>query len=151
MTRWITRLCGVLAALTIAFSVPAGASAPPGHFTVTGGTVSDTKTKLIWQQQTPATLYTWPAAKTYCANLGTTLGGTGWRLPTVRELLTLIDWAQGMPPVIDTTAFPGTPAGYFWSSTPQAGSSTNVWDVNFQFGNPTVQATTNSLNVLCVR
>ena len=150
MTRSIRRVGAILVA-TLALSLQASASAPPGRYTISGGTVFDNKTKLTWQQQTPATLYTWAGAKTYCAGLGTTLGGSGWRLPTVRELLTLIDYSQGPPPVIDTTAFPGTPAGDFWSSSPQAGSATNAWEVWFYFGNPKVSATTSTLNVLCVR
>jgi formylglycine-generating enzyme required for sulfatase activity len=150
MTRR-TRLVGAILAATLALTFPARASAPPGRYTVSGGTVLDTKTKLTWQQQTPTTLYTWADAKTYCAGLGGTLGGSGWRLPTIRELVTLIDYSQGTPPVIDTTTFPGTPVADFWSSSPQAGSSTNVWEVWFYFGNPRVSATTSTLNVLCVR
>ena len=112
----------------------------------------DNKTKLTWQQQAPTATYNWADAKTYCAGLGGTLGGSGWRLPTIKELTTLIDYSQGTPPVIDTTVFPGTPVAYFWSSTPMAGSTTYAWNLYFYFGNPHVNALTdNTLSVLCVR
>lgn len=145
MIRW-NKLVGPILAAALAVSLAARASAPPGRYTISGGTVLDNKTKLTWQQQTPAALYSWAGAKTFCAGLG-----SGWRLPTIKELTTLIDYSQGTPPVIDTTAFPGIPVNYFWSSTPMAGSSTYAWNLYFYFGNPHVNPLTDTLNVLCVR
>jgi formylglycine-generating enzyme required for sulfatase activity len=60
------------------------ANASAGHYTMTGGTVFDTKTKLTWQQTVPAARYAWADAKAYCQTVG--LAGTGWRLPTRKEL-----------------------------------------------------------------
>jgi formylglycine-generating enzyme required for sulfatase activity len=37
-------------------------------------------------------------------------------------------------PTINRTAFPNTPAGFFWTSTPYAGSSDYAWFVNFGNG-----------------
>jgi hypothetical protein len=92
------------------------ANAPAGRYTISNGSVFDTKTKLTWQQVVPAeTLKTAADAQTYCAGLGATLGGTGWRLPTLKELYTLIDYSQATAPHIDPTAFPNTPTDWFWS------------------------------------
>lgn len=55
--------------------------------------------------------YTWDDAVQYCAQLG-----PSWRLPTVAELLTLVD-VQALSPSIDVKAFPRTPADGFWSSS----------------------------------
>ena len=81
----------VIAAVATVRTPSVDASAPAGRFTVAGGSVTDNKTKLIWQQATPQTMYSWSEAKTYCACGGPGLAGVGWRLPTVRELQTLVD------------------------------------------------------------
>ena len=83
----------LLATLAICVASPAHAAAPAGHYVVSGaGTVLDTKSKLTWQQA--GSLGTFAEAKAYCAQLGSTLGGAGWRLPTFKELLTLLDLSQ---------------------------------------------------------
>jgi hypothetical protein len=99
------------------------ASAPPGRYTISSGTVLDTKTMLTWQQVAPASQYAAVAAATYCSSL--TLNGGGWRLPTIKELVSLVDFSVAPPgPTIDSQAFPNTPGDSFWSSTPA------VYDLN---------------------
>jgi hypothetical protein len=118
---------GIAAALTFF----AHADAPAGRYTIANGTVYDTKTKLTWQQAVTSTMYTWAAAKTYCAGLS--LAGSGWRLPTAKELQTIVDESRTNPS-IDTTAFPSTPSTYFWSSSLLVGSSSSAWLVPFYYG-----------------
>jgi len=130
MKTHVARFFAVVALATVAFTRSADANAPAGRYTTTGGTVYDTKTKLTWQQAVAPGTYTWAGAKTYCSGLN--LGDTGWRLPTVKELQTIVDDSQKNPS-IDTTAFPSTPADAFWSSSPFAGSS-SVWQVKFDIG-----------------
>jgi hypothetical protein len=43
-------------------------------------------------------------------------GASGWRLPNVLELSTIVDFAAANP-AIDRTAFPSTPATWFMTST----------------------------------
>jgi hypothetical protein len=107
-----------------------------GRYTMTGGTVHDTKTKLTWQQPVPTTTYAWADAKTYCAStaVSSALGGAGWRLPTYKELLTIVDSSQSSGPMIDRNAFPGTPSSDFWSATPLAGLPSSAWRVDFDYG-----------------
>ena len=142
-------------AVVVALTASADASAPAGRYVVTSGgtgngTVYDTKTKLTGQQTVPSTAYTWANAKTYCAGVGASLGGTGWRLPTCKELQTIVDDSQTNPS-IDTTAFPSTPAAWFWSSSPVAGSSSYAWGVYFDFGDTYGYDITNTNYVRCVR
>ena len=125
-------LVGATLALIIRTNVRA--NAPAGRYTISGGTVLDTKTKLTWQQAVPAATMTWVDATNYCRDLGTTLGGTGWRLPTVKELLSLVDYSQTTNPLIDSNAFPATPTNFFWSSTQLAGSTTGAWGVQWGSG-----------------
>jgi hypothetical protein len=146
------RLVGAIAVVAMAWSAAARAAAPAGHYTFPAtGTVLDTKTKLTWQRTAPAATYAWSAAKTYCAGVGATLGGTGWRLPTIKELQTIVDETQTAPP-IDSTAFPGTPALAFWSLT-QTKDSSGAWLVDFSTttnGGTSSDVLTATYSVRCV-
>jgi hypothetical protein len=116
--------------VAVALIAPAQANAPAGRYTTTGGTVFDTKTKLTWQQTAPTGTFTLAGAKTFCQNVVASLGGTGWRLPTIKELVTIVDYSQTGSPKIDA-AFLGTTAGYYWSASPVIGEA---WGVSFGTG-----------------
>jgi hypothetical protein len=96
-------------------------------------------------------------AQNYCANLSLGAGG-GWRLPTVSELQTLVDYTQtgayldgGPAPMIDMAYFPDTQPAVFWSSTPFAGAVGFAWGVNFTFGDSNGYDTGPANYVRCVR
>ena len=102
----------------------------------------DTKTRLTWQQALQTGMNR-QAAQSYC----TGMSGGGWRLPTVHELMTLIDDTNVNPIKIDQSVFPGVTmaSAYTWSSTPVSGDPTSAWTVNFYFAKITeagVNATT---------
>ena len=125
---------------------------PTTRFVVLGGgLVRDTLTQLVWQQQVSSARMKWADAQTYCSS-----AGSGFRLPTVKELISLLDLtltSEPMKPMIDQTAFPGTPADYFWTSSPDAYGSGFAWIVNFQ-GQGYSSSTSSVLNgqmVRCVR
>jgi len=134
---------------------------PNNRFVVTDGMVQDTLTQLLWQQDGSGTragcsgdgnlTCTWPEAKAYCGELS--LGGlSGWRLPTYKELSSIVDFTVASPgPTINQTAFPNTPAEYFWTSSPYAGSSGMAWDIHFKFGFSSYYGTYSDLRVRCVR
>jgi hypothetical protein len=118
------------------FSDPA---VPPAnqYTAISTDEVQDNYTKLIWQRDGAASgLITWDAAVQYCAAL--TLGGNTWRLPTVRELATLVDENQ-VAPAINRTMFPNTKYGarsnnWYWASHHQRNSTTASWGLNFDDG-----------------
>lgn len=93
---------------TIALASTGRADAPPGRYTLGTGTVFDTKTKLTWQRAASSTPYSQSDARNSCPS--------GWRLPTLNELASLIDLSRSNP-AIDVSAFPSTPAQPFWSTT----------------------------------
>ena len=130
-----------------------GIDGPTGHYTIgagaSAGTVYDTESKLTWQQAAPVTAYLWANAKTYCTALD--LDGAGWRLPTEKELFSLVDRSQTAPPYIDSTVFPGTPPNYFWSSTLAASSASYAWSVDFSTGQTYDFDMSPVGNVRCVR
>lgn len=84
------------------------------RFLINGdGTVTDSLTGLMWQQETPESR-NWKAAFTYCSNL-TLAGYDDWRLPNQTELRTIVDYSRS--PAIDTNYFPMTYFSHYWSST----------------------------------
>jgi hypothetical protein len=115
------------------------AGAPPGRYGITSGVVLDDKTGLAWQRVVPAGTYTWSQAQAYCAALS--LNGNSWRLPSVKELMTIVDVSvapSSGAPTIDSSAFPGTPATSMGGSTnPAAFWSSSLWaGTYFDAGSP---------------
>ena len=114
------------------------------------GTVIDNVTKLVWQKLTPPENYDQASALSYCAALRLA-GYADWRLPSVVELVSLVDTGT-YNPSIDSTMFPGTPAvGFYWSSTVYAGDPTNAWGVYFNNGYSDNNMAAMAYSVRCVR
>jgi hypothetical protein len=147
-------MLGALAAAAWLACASAEGAAPSGRYSYppAGGTVYDTKTKLTWQRTAPTAGYTWADAATYCgsATVSGTLGGAGWRVPTVKELQSLIDSSQPAPPFADRTAFPDA-AGVFWTSTLLAGTPSAAWVVLFNSGGTLTGLLSAVPRVRCVR
>jgi hypothetical protein len=110
---------------------PLDTSAPPGRYTYAGGIISSSKTVednvsgLTWERNGSTNTVTLAAAKSHCVGLsiGTLTGG--WRLPTTKELMTLIDFSTGGP-AADVTAFPDMESDNYWSTSPQDGGTGSV-------------------------
>jgi hypothetical protein len=122
------------------------------QYTVSGDglTVVDTSTGLTWQREAPDSAYTWADAQSYCAGL--TLDGSGWTLPTLTQLQSIVDTTVAAPPTINQTAFPKTVTAPFWTSTALAGSfSGSAWEVNFSNGSSYHFAVSVEYQVRCVR
>jgi hypothetical protein len=78
------------------------------------GTVTDDVTGLMWEQDFRSADDV-ASAVTFCAALR--LGGhDDWRLPTIIELVSLMDFTRDQPS-IDATVFPVATDDRFWSST----------------------------------
>jgi hypothetical protein len=88
--------------------------------------VSDTVTGLEWQGCAAGVSgvdcagsvwgMSWSYAQTYCAGLDWGGQSTGWRLPDIKELSSLVDRRKSSP-AIDTAAFPNAGDLMFWSET----------------------------------
>jgi hypothetical protein len=90
---------------------------------------------------------TWADAGTYCAS-----AGSGFRLPTVKELSSIVDFTVASPgPAINPTAFPNTSNAGFWTSSPWNGSAGYAWDVSFYDGSAETDMVGDVQNVRCVR
>jgi len=103
-----------------------------------GDEVTDTVTELIWKRCAEgmswsggtcvgtATTFTWDGALAHAATQ------SGWRLPNMKELISLMETAC-YAPAINQTAFPATP-GSAWSGSPFAAYPGNAWGVLFYDG-----------------
>jgi hypothetical protein len=60
-------------------------------------------------------------------------GATDWRLPSVEELTSIVNYNR-FGPAIDTLYFPNTKSAYYWSSSPNAYDSNGAWLVGFGYG-----------------
>lgn len=128
-------------------------------YSTAGDEVTDSKTGLIWRRCSEG--QTWSGntctgtAATYTheqalAQAKAQAGTAGWRLPNVKELTSIANKAF-VNPAIDSTAFPGTPSYYYWSSTPNAGDSSLARLVDFGYGRVYSLSRHNSNHVRLVR
>lgn len=104
------------------------------------GVVKDDIYKLMWQDGdlSPHEM-THDEAVHYCENLNSA-GFNDWRLPTIKELLSITDDTRFEPAInkafknvaYETTDHRGE--RWYWSQTKSAGASSSVWVVNSNDG-----------------
>jgi hypothetical protein len=151
---------GVLAAAAAAWNARAQSSAAPdagatntGRYSYTAAsvTVTDNQTHLVWQRNVPSTTINYAAAKAYCVDpaLATSLGGSGWRLPTAKELLTLADYSRTTG--VDPAVFPTTVFGYYWSASAVTQGGGFVWAAALGVGSLHEMVMIDTGLVRCVR
>jgi hypothetical protein len=128
---------------------PASAGLPnPASYKDNGdGTVTDKVTGLLWERSVSASFPQSDAA-IHCSSRG-----PGWRVPTLVELVSLVDVTVYPGPTINQV-FPGTPAEVFWTSSPFVGGPTGLtstWYVNFLVGDTgTGNAVVGTSRIRCV-
>jgi len=113
--------------------------------------VRDRHTHLMWED-TPhvkETKITHPRAKEYCSEL--TLGGyKNWRLPTIHELLTLVDYSRVSPAILNAFSYIEDES-FYWTSTRVADEDDAFWGVNFKRGASSKASEYYDRYVRCVR
>ena len=80
--------------------------------------------KLEWHKDTMEDV-SWQEAMVYCQELG-----DGWRLPTIEELFSAINYSEYNP----ATSIKGFKSSDYWSSTTNAYNNGLAWFVNFSNG-----------------
>lgn len=104
-----------------------------------GSEVIDSTTGLVWRRCAEGMAWNGTActgvftAYTHEQALAHARTQSGWRLPTVKELGSIVD-RRGTVMAIDSTVFPATPYRLFWSSSPVVGDSGSAWCVSFGDG-----------------
>ncbi|WP_246032087.1 DUF1566 domain-containing protein [Leptospira fluminis] len=144
--------------LSIAQSLKTGASIPSGLWSNSysgDAVVWDANTNLIWKQSDEGVSTDFFTALNTCSALNLAHSGSGyasitnWRLPTVQDLETLSIY-NASPSIAVASAFSGTLAAPYWSSTLFAPTVTNGWYVDFQYPDIYFDAVTASYTVRCV-
>jgi len=117
-------------------------------YATTFDTVDDPVTGLTWQRVAGA----WAGqsqASNACENLDAA-GFSDWRLPSRRELISIVDYGQNEP-AFDATVFSGPGVGWYWTSTPSLTQPGFFWAVGVSFGRSAPQAMSENYSVRCVR
>ena len=130
------------------------------------GTFTDNNTLLIWElkvaggtEGTCDLTTNLHGVDTTCKSLeigawiaainAASLGGySDWRVPNIKELQSIVDYSKRDY----ASSVPGsTAAGAYWSSTTDAGNSSNTWSVNFLDGFVFLEGQDNSRRLRAVR
>lgn len=140
--------CVTAAVAWFCMATSAIAEAPADRYKidVASSQVTDLRTGLIWQQPISTSFYSWDQATTYCRGLRT--GTAAFRLPTFKELMSLVDPTRSMP-AIDVRVFPNTLNELFWTASNRGTSGPAA--ISFATGSSTFYKASDSLRVRCVR
>ena len=105
-----------------------------------GKSVCDNQTRVWWERSPSTNYFVWgldwgtPNAVDHCKNLD--LNGKDWRLPTVNELITLVNFSvftQAEALNEPNGPFVGLLPSFYWSATSFIGPA-DAWFVNFATG-----------------
>ncbi|MBT7310334.1 DUF1566 domain-containing protein [bacterium] len=127
-----------------------GAETTASTYSNNANVVTDLKTGLVWQRDDNPGVDTWENALTYCEGLVMD-GDNDWRLPNVKEILSIVEYTANAAPTINTTYFNGTDNAAYWSSTTKTDATTFAWTVGFDTGQMGSSDKTGALNIRCVR
>jgi formylglycine-generating enzyme required for sulfatase activity len=105
------------------------------------------ETGLEWQFEAQGPM-TWHEAKAYAASLSLD-AKTGWRLPTLKELETLLDRAKYRPSMRMEIPFADTRP--YWSSTTFGADGDTAWIVMFDGAYMLSYYKRNAHHIRCVR
>ena len=131
------------------------------------GTVSDENTGLMWEVKgvsdgsadpgnpnDPDNTYSWNELSDFIIllNASNHKGYSDWRIPTVKELETILDLSVAEPgPAMQSTLFPNCQSGSYWTSVPDVVNPAMVWSIDFSTSYDNITATSEKLYVRAVR
>jgi hypothetical protein len=118
-----------------------------------GAAVLDKETGLVWERSPSTGTVQWRWANSTCY-VNRKLGNRrGWRLPTIEELLSLIDKSVAGPPYLPTghPFITNAQSSFYWSATTSAIDTDKKWTLNFNTAEIGNHDKSNSFYVWCVR
>lgn len=143
----VTVLFGLTGTVEAACVNTIPANTPTARFIIsTDGTVTDTRTGLMWMRCSlgqvwngttctgSAAQYVWADALAQ-ADVSTYAGHGDWRLPNVKELVSIVE-RRCATPAINPEVFPATSSWKYWTSSPSVAGPGN-WAVIVAFGQGT--------------
>ncbi|MGD9809273.1 MAG: DUF1566 domain-containing protein [Deferribacterales bacterium] len=115
------------------------------------GIVTDSVNGLVWQDDINVglTTDTHPNMSDYCTALGTaSYGGySDWRLPTLREFLTTLDYSKSSP--LSNSIFQNGGNNIFWTADNYPGTTVSAMVISTELG--TINASGKTPNMYAVR
>ena len=114
------------------------------------GVVLDKKNGIYWQDtaESKESSEDWDDAVAYCDKLELA-GMTHWRLPTFKELFSIVDYTR-IKPAIDPV-FDFVEEGSYWTSTTFAPNVSRAWTIDFRTGKSFYSYKTTNHAVRCVK
>jgi alpha-tubulin suppressor-like RCC1 family protein/fibronectin type 3 domain-containing protein len=106
------------------------------------GTVTHTKTGLMWKRCAEGQVWSGATCAGYTsfydkdtavALSSSSADHSDWRIPTVNELLTIVEY-QAAFPAVNSEIFPNSSSSYFWSRSNSASNSSEAWIVDLRHG-----------------
>ena len=112
--------------------------------------VSDKKNAIYWQDNLSSKESTedWDDAVAYCDALILN-GKEHWRLPTFKELFSIVDYTRANPAINPVFTF--VKEGTYWTSTDFSPSKARAWTIDFRTGKTYYNYTTTNHAVRCVK
>jgi hypothetical protein len=134
----------------LAWQLAVAGNAAAGYRDLGDGAVLDTATGLAWQLAAPTQTFAWGEALAYCEALATG-GHTDWRLPNMRELVSLLDYSRYKPTVDARFAVSANDSRH-WSSSTFLASPPLAGVINIYYGTQNgANKASEALLVRCVR
>jgi len=125
--------------------LPAPTPVPERYRVTRQGHVLDRLTGLVWRVQNACAQCTWFAALAACVDLG-----PGWRLPTAKEALSLVDYAADACSLLPSQFGADCPMySDYWTSTPYPDARAAALDIGIGYLQP--KPTSDKKAVRCVR
>ena len=112
--------------------------------------ISDKKNAIYWQDNMSSKESTedWDDAVTYCDDLVIN-NMEHWRLPTFKELFSIVDYAHVDPAINPVFSF--VKEGTYWTSTAFFPTKARAWTIDFRTGKTYYNYTTTNHAVRCVK
>jgi hypothetical protein len=130
----------------VVFALPAAAEPVPtwdtvingaGRFRILGGfnnaAVLDRETGLVWERSPDTGTREWLAAHRFCIDRAVgNRNRKGWRLPTVQEIVSLVDPTRDPPSLPAGHPFSNVQPDFYWSATTFGENPALAWGAGFE-------------------
>ena len=112
--------------------------------------VTDKKNAIYWQDNLSSQKSSedWEDAVLYCSKLVLD-GRSDWRLPTFRELFSIVDFTRSNPAI--NPVFVYVDEGAYWTSTDFSPTPARAWTIDFRTGKTYYNYKTTNHTVRCVK